>query len=55
MSLQFIYLATLSLFVGIIFGLLASLLLKHINMNDEPIKECIILALSAYLSYLFAE
>jgi NhaP-type Na+/H+ or K+/H+ antiporter len=43
------------LILGIFFGLLASLILKKVNMNEHPVGECIILQATAYLAYIFAE
>jgi NhaP-type Na+/H+ or K+/H+ antiporter len=55
MLLTFFYLAISSLVMGICFGLIASLLLKKINMNDNPIRECMVILSSGYLAYLMAE
>ena len=55
MLLTFIYLALSSLVLGVFFGLLASYILKKINMNENPIRECMVILTSGYLAYLMAE
>lgn len=53
--LTFVYLALSSLVMGICFGLSASFILKKINMNDNPVRECLIILSTGYLAYLTAE
>lgn len=55
MLFEFIYLATSSLFMGILFGLFASYVLKVVEMNNNPVKQIMVLLCSAYLAYLTAE
>ena len=52
----FLSLALLSMGIGIVFGLITSLVLKHTpDINASPVKETTIIVVFAYLSYLFAE
>ena len=63
MMIDFFLLSMSSIFMGVIFGLVAALLLKHIaaalrdnHQNDnQSSKDCTILFAIAYLSYLVAE
>ena len=55
MVIEFLYLATSSLVLGIFFGLFCSYMLKVVRMDDNPVKQCMIIILFAYLAYLFAE
>lgn len=56
MLLGFIVLSISSTLIGIAFGLLCSIVLKVIpKLEHQPVKECIILFVFAYMSYLFAE
>ena len=55
MIFEFMYLSSSSLAMGVFFGLLASWMLKKVDMNDNPVKQCMIIILFAYLAYLVAE
>ena len=56
MIANFFILALVSIIAGIAFGLIASLILKHVpEINKAPVKECTIIMVFAYLSYLFSE
>jgi len=53
---QFTYLCTLSILIGIFFGLLCALLFKkNPRLRESPIKEVSIIILMGYLSYIVAE
>jgi len=55
-SVNFITLSLASLLIGISFGLITSLVLKHLPyLNENPVKETTIIIVFAYLSFLFAE
>ncbi len=56
MLLQFLYLSLMSILIGIFFGLLASIILKHIpSLKAFPVKEIFFLILMAYLGYMISE
>ena len=53
---DFLYLFTLSVFVGVLFGAACSLLIKHWeSLTQYPIKETSLILLFGYTSYLSAE
>jgi NhaP-type Na+/H+ or K+/H+ antiporter len=55
-SLEFCYLFFMSLIIGLFFGLLGSLLFKHIrSLTQSAIVECSYIFLIAYCSYITAE
>ena len=55
MVIDFIMLSIKSISMGAFFGLLCSFILKKVNLNYDPIKECMLILMTAYLSYLVAE
>jgi NhaP-type Na+/H+ or K+/H+ antiporter len=56
MFFGFVSLAAISMLLGVFFGLLTSLVLKYIpKLSRQPVKECTILLVMAYISYLVAE
>jgi NhaP-type Na+/H+ or K+/H+ antiporter len=55
MVLNFFSLSFESIIMGACVGLMASYVLKVFNLNYDPIKECTIMIMFAYASYLFAE
>ena len=55
MSVNFLKLSLFSIILGAVIGLLLALLLKICNLNYDPVKECIVILISAFLSYHLAE
>lgn len=55
MAGNFFVLTSKSTLLGISFGLLSALIMKHFQMNHDPIKECSIVLMMAFLSYHCAE
>mmetsp|Transcript_1644 Transcript_1644/g.2906 ORF Transcript_1644/g.2906 Transcript_1644/m.2906 type:complete len:186 (-) Transcript_1644:522-1079(-) len=55
MFAEFFQLSSCSILLGALLGLLCSYMLKVFNLNYDPIKECIVVLMFAYLSYLAAE
>jgi len=55
MVFDFFSLSFKSITLGALFGLSCSYLLKKVNLNHDPIKECTLILMTAYLSYLCAE
>lgn len=55
-TLEFFYLLAMSLLIGLFFGLLGSLIFKHIrSLTQSAIVECSYIFLIAYCSYITAE
>jgi len=55
MIFEFFLLAGVSLTLGILFALIAALILKRIDLNHFPVKECCIMVMVAFVAYSFAE
>ena len=51
----FFKLSFLSIGLGASFGIVCALILKHINLNSNPVREMTVLLTIAYSSYLTAE
>ena len=54
-GLEFIWLASISLILGITFGLMCAFILKKVNLDDEPVKQCLMIITAAYFAYLTSE
>lgn len=55
MVIDFFGLSIKSTLMGALFGLVCSWVLKKVNLNYDPVKECTLILMTAYLSYLCAE
>jgi len=55
MVVNFFALSFQSICLGCFVGLLCSFILKHVNMNADPVKETTMMIMFAYLSYLLGE
>jgi NhaP-type Na+/H+ or K+/H+ antiporter len=56
MCINFAFLSLISIVIGVMFGLLASFVLKRFPVNNaNPAREILFLILSAYLSYVISE
>ena len=54
-GLEFIWLASISLILGITVGLMTAYILKKVDLDEEPTKQCLTILLAAYVSYLVSE
>jgi len=52
---NFFILSTESIILGLAVGLLCALLLKHVDLSYDPTKECTVMIMFAYGSYLCGE
>lgn len=55
MIFDFFSLSIKSITMGALFGLFCSYILNKVNLNYDPVKECTLIIMTAYLSYLCAE
>ena len=55
MVATFFYLSGASILIGAIVGLISALVLKHLDLTAQPVKEQMVMLTFAYLSYLVSD